>query len=1303
MYKQSSSLNSNILCQNINQYQNINTPLKDFGGNLNNILKNNDKCQMHQEPFIKYCTNCKIDICQYCNTAHENHLIINYEDISPDEEEINLLKNTIKCISEDYSKLLEEIIKWKKNLEEKIFYFERLIEKNEIINDVDFVYNFDNSKKNYLNIMKFRQIFSNVISPEKSNRNNNIMKITRNDKKYNMGYYNYYQYNISKSLLELLINNNKDDNINENDNGFIYKGNLIIKYLWDSFIQTNNENNKNNSRINNRINIKLNTNKSRNSKSYYNTGTYAGPLRLDYEEEKYNTEKNKDRNYSNKQSKIIEKHIDLKMSKKNHKKNININLNNSSNINKNPINNIFAQNNKDINFNENHKYETNYEIYNTYSNGTLPTSYSSQNLLINNNFNSNKNNKNNIVYSKQKNKNKIYEKLISYTPLILNNEGKNQRVYSKKKINKNNNYNNILNQTAYNINNPFNLQDDDDNNNLNKSNINNNIISINIPKKNRYMGRSNSLKYFNKNVFNPDKINDNLIYKNNNHINVEKENEIITSKYVPEIRTRNLIYNKNNYVNNNINNNYINNNYINNSKKNNYKNINNININTINNININNNNQGKTFKHKKLNTNFEVIRNINNDTEKLNQTQLYNKPSDNIQEEQLNNSNLLNNTFTQSYPFNSNIQKNIIISKKDNQSDTNIHFTKNIENTQIKSSLFPKSQKNLNDNKNYDIHTIKNNQDTKYLVNPNEPLCIGLDLDNMECKISLVNQTNGDIELFCFDKDQYSIPTVISFSDNNEINIGNEAKILNITNPSQTIFNLLKMVGKNYNEIKGMKEIWPFKVYSDGENERPYIKINLVKKEKKFYIEDLLNLFLKKLFEKVFKKIIFNDNQEENNKVKDLYIINIILVVTVPNTLNYFQRKVIEKIFQRQVFPEINIDNKINNNLLSQNSNDINENYNNKYSNKKRKLYNGYQINLKKIKIENASSIATLCLKGSKKSELKDNNSLIINIGGGSINVSITSINTNKEKKLYEVKALNGAEFGEEDFIDNFVYDCLKEFDENIYKECISTPSALAKLRRSCNIAQKYFDKNSQIEIKVSKLYGTIDLKMILIKSDYEKACNDLFKKISLLVKEILKKSKLSEINIDNILLIGSMSRTEKIKNILKDIFKHNRLLYNKLSSSLLYDNDNDFYIVIGAALQASNLINEQPKYIISDITPMSFGVETVNGLMEFVVEKGTNIPVQKEKFVKIKNDGEKFLEIKIYEGEDINVNKNRLISSANIDKRNFKMEKVGKDFIEILIQFEIDPNLNLCVYVLDVKTFKRRFECLINIDVVKN
>ena len=105
---------------------------------------------------------------------------------------------------------------------------------------------------------------------------------------------------------------------------------------------------------------------------------------------------------------------------------------------------------------------------------------------------------------------------------------------------------------------------------------------------------------------------------------------------------------------------------------------------------------------------------------------------------------------------------------------------------------------------------------------------------------------------------------------------------------------------------------------------------------------------------------------------------------------------------------------------------------------------------------------------------------------------------------------------------------------------------------------------------------------------------------------------------------------------------------------------------------------------------------------MDFVIEKGTSIPVQKNKNIKIRNDGEKNLEIRIYEGEDNNVSKNQLISAANINKGNFKSEKVGNNYIEILIQFEISSDLNLSVYVLDIKTKKRRYECLINIDIKK-
>ena len=643
--------------------------------------------------------------------------------------------------------------------------------------------------------------------------------------------------------------------------------------------------------------------------------------------------------------------------------------------------------------------------------------------------------------------------------------------------------------------------------------------------------------------------------------------------------------------------------------------------------------------------------------------------------------------------------------------------TNNNLDNQIKSTIFKQQIEQINNNNINQallfnngptkIQIRKNNPDTKYIIKPNLPLYISLELDNDNCKLCFVNQINQEIELFCFSQEQYTIPMIISFNQKNEIIIGHEAEQMSTMNPERTIFNLIKMFGKKYNEINGMKEIWPFKIYQDEKN-RPFFEINLGKKNKKFYPEDLLSLYLKKLFKIFFKKIICEENLEDN-----ITNINIILVLCVPNNFTYFQRKGIEKIFEKHIFPsEQNKDNTIPNNI------DNNSIYGTKY-------YNNYQINLKKIKIENSSSIAALCLKPSNnknKNNTKHSNSLIINIGGSHTNISIACYPSNKNKseknlnfsktKYFGIKSLSGIELGFQDFTDNFVYDCLKEFDKNLYKQCLEMPNALAKLRKSCTTAQKIFEENSHVEIKVNKLYQDYDLKMILNKSDYEKVCDNLYKKINLEIKKTIKEAKMSEININNILLIGSISRSDKIKNILKNMFKHNRLLFNEINNSpVISDINNDFYCVIGGAIQAKNYIMGDSYldncgdniFSLHDISPMSFGVETINGMMEFIIEKGTNIPVEKCKYIKIRNDRDKYLEIKIYEGENNKACNNRLISSANIDKRNFKSEKVGDNYIEILIQFELNLDLNLCVYVLDIKTMKRRFECLINVDIVKN
>ena len=313
----------------------------------------------------------------------------------------------------------------------------------------------------------------------------------------------------------------------------------------------------------------------------------------------------------------------------------------------------------------------------------------------------------------------------------------------------------------------------------------------------------------NTNTFNPQKNKD-----KNLNINLENPKEIITGKYIPEIRVRNLIYNKNNANNN-----------IFNTESNINKSINSININM---------NKRKSFQPKQIETNKENNHNLNINTyekeedNKLNQTQLYNKLNEtSVQEDPLNNSSILNATFNQSFSNNYyNLKKNIIISQKSKGTNSNLQFISN-NNNEIKSTIFHQQNNNNinqilpNNNNSSKIQVKKNNYDTKYIINPDLPLCLSLELDNDFCKICLLNQINHEIELFCFSQEQYEIPFIISFNEKNEIIIGQEAEQMNTCNPERTFFNLIKMFGKKYDEIKGMKELWPFKIYKDKKN-RPF-------------------------------------------------------------------------------------------------------------------------------------------------------------------------------------------------------------------------------------------------------------------------------------------------------------------------------------------------------------------------------------------------------------------------------------------------------------------------------------------------
>ena len=576
---------------------------------------------------------------------------------------------------------------------------------------------------------------------------------------------------------------------------------------------------------------------------------------------------------------------------------------------------------------------------------------------------------------------------------------------------------------------------------------------------------------------------------------------------------------------------------------------------------------------------------------------------------------------------------------------------------------------NSNNNSYNNIYmTSRNNSNNKIKIesDKNQPLNIGLELSNSECKIGLFNQKEKGIEIFKFSESGYGIPTIISFDSNkNIVKIGEEVK--DYKEKGNTFFNLIKLIGVNIKEIKDNKKFWPFEIYdsidndndNDNCNRYPSIKVSKFNGKKCVYytMEDLLVIYLQKLFELFFSKIIINNDESEN--------ITMNIVITVPNYFSYTQRKIIERIFKNKLF-----------------SKNLKSNLN----------CNGYNITLNNFLIEDVSNLASFCLNNHNYyiSDIsKNSNILLLYIDGGSVNLSIVSIsekmNENKNYHSYQIKGIGGLNFGEEDITNNFMNFCLSDFNEEISISCFKNFNTFERLKIACKKVEEFFNKNkvNQTEININKFYDKIDLKIIINRNDYNKCCSKFFEKIMDLIKKTLKDSEIKENEIDDIILIGNITKNNMLRKMIFEIFINNKKIIKENS----FDEKMEYYPVAGAILQSLNSNLLFPNYKLFNITNISFGVESLDGLMVFGIIKGKEIPYKNNVLVKIKNqNNNNSVKINIYEGENKYVINNKLIYSENVIIDDIKKDM---DYYEILFQFSVDLNNNLDVFILDSNSFQ--------------
>ena len=357
---------------------------------------------------------------------------------------------------------------------------------------------------------------------------------------------------------------------------------------------------------------------------------------------------------------------------------------------------------------------------------------------------------------------------------------------------------------------------------------------------------------------------------------------------------------------------------------------------------------------------------------------------------------------------------------------------------------------------------------------------IGIDLGTTYSCVGVFQ--HGRVEIIANDQGNRTTPSYVAFArDTGERLIGDAAKAQAASNPTNTIFDAKRLIGRRYDDATVQSDMkhWPFRVVNSSG--KPRIQATTAD-------DDAKELAPEEVSSMVLTKMKQTAEDYLGQKVTNA-------VITVPAYFNDAQRAATKDA--------------------------------------------GRIAGLNVLRIINEPTAAALAY-GLDKKVGGEKNVLIFDLGGGTFDVSVLAID---EGSVFEVRSTAGdTHLGGEDFDNRLVSHLVSEFKRKYGKDLSSNPRSLRRLRTACERAKRTLSASSDAAIEVDALYEGIDFHTRVTRARFEELCGDLFRSCLKPVEQALQDAKLSKGDIDEVVLVGGSTRIPRIQRMLADFFNGKEL-----------------------------------------------------------------------------------------------------------------------------------------------------------------